>query len=84
MYDKYFIGNSFSVGHTTTKLPKHKGILFQVNTASTSTVGLNMLNSAGNTFNIGLCFAAAGPTVFPFQVYNVTALGAGITGFFIN
>jgi len=84
MYDKYFTGNTFNVGHTTTKLPKHKGILFQVNTPSTSTVGLNMLNTAGNTFNISLGFSASGPVVFPFQVYNVTSLGAGITGFFVN
>lgn len=84
MYDKYYIGNSFSVGHTTTKLSKHKGILFQVNAASTSTVGLNIINSAGNTFNIGLSFATAGPAIFPIQVYNITSLGAGITGFLLN
>lgn len=84
MYDKYNSGNTFPVGSATTKLQKHKGILFQVNAAATSTVNLNILNRAGNTFNIGLSFASVGPAIFPMEAYNVTTLGAGITGFLLN
>lgn len=81
MYDKYSVANQFSL---STRLPKHKGILFNGGTAgSVGTSTVHFINSAGNTIS-GSILINSSPFVFPFQVYAITALPAGVTAWYIN
>jgi len=48
MYDKYFVANQFTLG--STKLPKHKGILFNGGTAGTvGSATVHFVTTAGPT-----------------------------------
>jgi hypothetical protein len=76
MYDKYQTGNTFSIG--TTKLPKHKGFLFN----GTGTVSFYLVNDTGNTFAYSIGFTG-GSNILPMNAYSVTSLG-GITGIYLN
>ena len=79
MYDKYSQATQVTAG--VTQLGTHKGLLV---VPTTGTPGLTAwaFNSSGGTFNLGLNFAAAtaaGPQIFPMNVYAVTAIsGANV------
>jgi hypothetical protein len=81
MYDKYFQANSFSIG--SSKLPKHKGILFSGGTAGNPTATLNLVNNSGATIAASLAINQS-PYILPMQVYSVTALSAGLTAWYIT
>lgn len=81
MYDKYFQANQFSLG--STKLPKHKGILFSGGTASTAASTIHVVNNAGATATLGLVVNQS-PYILPMQVYAVTALATGVTAWYIT
>jgi hypothetical protein len=80
MYDKYFLGNTFTTG-SGAQLPKHKGIFITSGVCAGST--FYIVNSQGNTFAMNVIFPA-GSNVFPMQVYSVLSLAAGQTGMYVN
>lgn len=77
MYDKYLTGNTFATG--STRLPKHKGFLFNGTDGAT----FYMLNDQGNTFAYNLGFTG-GPNILPMSVYSVFSMGSGLTGLYLN
>ena len=81
MYDKYFQANQFSLG--STKLPKHKGILFSGGTAGTASSTIHVVTPPGATAALGLVVNQS-PYILPMQVYAVTALAGGMTAWYIN
>ena len=81
MYDKYFQANSFSLG--SSKLPKHKGILFSGGTAGTASSTIHIVKNDGATAALGLVVNQS-PYILPMQVYAVTALAGGVTAWYIN
>ena len=81
MYDKYFQANQFSLG--STKLPKHKGILFSGGTAGTVSSTIHLVKVDGATAALGLVVNQS-PYILPMQVYAVTTLPAGITAWYIT
>lgn len=81
MYDKYLTGNTFNTG--TSRLPKHKGFLFDVTGVSFSGVTFHLLNDQGNTLAMNIEFPT-GSHIFPMGAFSVLALGAGITGLYLN
>ena len=81
MYDKYFQANQFSLG--STKLPKHKGILFSGGTAGTASSTIHVVTTPGATAALGLVVNQS-PYILPMQVYAVTALAGGMTAWYIN
>jgi hypothetical protein len=83
MYDKYFTANQFSLG--STKLPKHKGILFSGGTATTGSSTIHVLNNGptGATAALTLVINQS-PYILPMQVYAVTALATGVTAWYIT
>ena len=81
MYDKYFQANQFSLG--STKLPKHKGMLFSGGTSGNTTATLHVVTNAGATAPLNLVFNQS-PYILPMQVYAVTTLPAGITAWYIT
>jgi hypothetical protein len=81
MYDKYLTGNTFTTG--TSRLPKHKGFIFDVTGVSYSGVTFHILNGQGNTLAMNIEFPT-GSHFFPMSVYSVLALGSGMTGLYLN
>lgn len=82
MYDKYFHAKQFTLG--LGQLPKHKGILFTGATSGSSgTVTLAFYASGGVTL-AGSLLINSSPYIFPMQVYSISALPTGITGWYIN
>jgi hypothetical protein len=81
MYDKYAQANQFSLG--SSKLPKHKGILFTGATASTAASTLHVVKIDGSTASLSLVVNQS-PYILPMQVYAVTALAGGVTAWYIN
>jgi hypothetical protein len=81
MYDKYSQANQFSLG--SSKLPKHKGILFTGATAGTASSTLHVVKIDGATASLSLIVNQS-PYIFPMQVYAVTALAGGVTAWYIN
>ena len=81
MYDKYFQANQFSLG--SSKLPKHKGILFSGGTAGTLSSTIHVVNNAGATAALGLVVNQS-PYILPMQVYAVTTLAGGVTAWYIT
>jgi hypothetical protein len=81
MYDKYFQANSFSLG--SSKLPKHKGILFSGGTAGTPSSTIHIVKNDGATAALGLVVNQS-PYILPMQVYAVTTLAGGVTAWYIN
>jgi hypothetical protein len=82
MYDKYFIANQFSLN--SSKLPKHKGLLFTGGTAGTSgTATLHLVTSLGNTTSASILVNSS-PFILPIQAYAVTTLPTGITAWYLN
>jgi|688.fasta_scaffold253001_5 hypothetical protein len=81
MYDKYAQANQFSLG--SSKLPKHKGILFTGATASTPASTLHVVKLDGSTASLSLVVNQS-PYILPMQVYAVTALAGGVTAWYIN
>ena len=81
MYDKYSQANQFSL--SSSKLPKHKGILFTGATAGTASSTLHVVKIDGATASLSLIVNQS-PYIFPMQVYAVTALAAGVTAWYIN
>lgn len=81
MYDKYITANSFQTG--STKLPRHKGFIF--NNTGTSGATFYLLTDSGNTisFYMGLT-AQQQPQILPIQAWSVLALGTGLTGLYLN
>ena len=77
MYDKYLTGNTFATG--STRLPKHKGFLFEGTDGAT----FYLMNDQGNTFSYNIGFTG-GPNIFPMSVYSVFQMGAGLTGLYLN
>jgi hypothetical protein len=81
MYDKYAQANSFSLG--SSKLPKHKGILFSGATAGTAASTLHVLKIDGSTAAISLIVNQS-PYILPMQVYAIPTLATGLTAWYIN
>jgi len=82
MYDKYSQANQFSLG--SSKLPKHKGILFTGATAGTAAAStLHVVKIDGSTASLSLIVNQS-PYIFPMQAYAVTALAAGVTAWYLN
>ena len=82
MYDKYSQANSFSLG--SSKLPKHKGILFTgANSSTTAASTLHVVNINGSTAALSLIVNQS-PYILPMQVYAVTALATGVTAWYLN
>ena len=81
MYDKYFQANQFSLG--STKLPKHKGILFSGGTAGTASSTIHVVTTPGATAALGLVVNQS-PYILPMQVYAVPTLATGVTAWYIN
>ena len=81
MYDKYSQANLFSLG--SSKLPKHKGILFSGATATTAASTLHVFKNDGVTASLSLIVNES-PYIFPMQVHAVTALAGGVTAWYIN
>jgi hypothetical protein len=82
MYDKYSQANQFSLG--SSKLPKHKGILFTgANSTTTAASTLHVVKIDGATASLSLVVNQS-PYILPMQVYAVTALAAGVTAWYIN
>lgn len=81
MYDKYNSLTPFAVG--STKLPKHKGLLIN-NTGSAAGITCQAMLSSGITGNVFMTMAASQFNIVPIEVYSVTALGVGLTGWLLN
>jgi hypothetical protein len=83
MYDKYFTANQFSLG--SSRLPKHKGILFSGGTATTGSSTIHVLNNGptGATASIGLVINQS-PYILPMQVYAIPTLAGGVTAMYIS
>lgn len=81
MYDKYFQANLFTP--SSSKLPKHKGILFSGGTATTAASTIHVVTNAGSTATLGLVVNQS-PYILPMQVYAVTALAGGLTAWYIT
>ena len=81
MYDKYFTANQFSLG--STKLPKHKGILFSGGVAATGASTIHVVNPAGATAAMSIIVNQS-PYILPMQVYAITTLASGMTAAYIN
>ena len=81
MYDKYSQANQFSLG--SSKLPKHKGILFTGATAGTASSTLHVVKIDGATASLSLIVNQS-PYILPMQAYAVTALAAGVTAWYLN
>jgi hypothetical protein len=81
MYDKYFTANQFSLG--SSKLPKHKGILFSGGTAGTTSSTIHVVNNSGATAALGLVVNQS-PYILPIQIYAVTSLAGGVTAWYIS
>ncbi len=81
MYDKYLQGNTFATSGAL--LPKHKGFLMINGTASALGATFYFVNKEGNTLAAGAYFAS-GSSIFPCQVYGVSSLAVGLTGFLLN
>ncbi len=82
MYDKYFVANQFTLG--STKLPKHKGLLFSGATAGTAGgATVHVVTSAGNTA-VASILVNSSPFILPLQAYAVTALPGGVTAWYLN
>lgn len=79
MYDKYSKITPFNVN---SNLPKNKGILFVAGANTGATV--TAVQATGGGVSIGLTFSANTTNVFPVQVQKVTALGSGLTGYYLN
>lgn len=80
MYDKYITASSFQTGPT--KLPRHKGFLFQGGGGNAGAT-FYLLNANGNTlsFYMGL----TGPVnIIPIQAYSVLEMSSGLTGLYLN
>lgn len=82
MYDKYSQANLFSLG--SSKLPKHKGILFTGASSSTTTSStLHVVKIDGSTASLSLLVNQS-PYILPMQAYAVTALATGVTAWYLN
>lgn len=81
MYDKYFSATPLTLG--STKLPKHKGILFSGGTAGGPSATLHLLNTSGNTISASITVNSS-PYFFPMEVYAVPTLSTGLTAFYVN
>lgn len=81
MYDKYSTANQFSLG--SSKLPKHKGILFSGGVAATTASTIHVVNTAGVTSAMSIIINES-PYILPMQVYAVPTLASGLTAWYIN
>ena len=80
MYDKYSKITPFTL---SSNLPKNKGIMF-VCGASTSGATVTAVKGTNGVVSIGLTFSANTTNIFPIQVQQVTALGSGLTGYYLS
>jgi len=81
MYDKYLTGNTFATG--STRLPRHKGFIF--NNSGVTGATFYLLTDAGNTVSFYMGLTGNGQPIFvPIQAYSVLAMGAGLTGLYVN
>lgn len=80
MYDKYLTGNTFAPG--STKLPRHKGFIFNNSGAAGATFYL--LTDSGNTISFYMGLTGQQPNIISMQAYSVLAMGAGLTGLYLN
>jgi len=81
MYDKYFQATQFSLG--SSKLPKHKGILFSGGVAGTTSSTIHVIKNDGSTAAMGIVVNQS-PYILPMQVYAITTLASGLTAAYIN
>ena len=80
MYNTYLTGSTFIANGS--KLPKHKGIVFNTNSAVGGFTGY-LVNSTGVTMQAGF-FLPAGPSIFPIQFYGIASLATGVTGYLLT
>lgn len=81
MYDTYLKGNTFLANGS--KLPKHKGFVFNSGVGTSIGFTAQFVDTNGNTLNAHLSLQQ-GANFFPTQFYSISGLSAGVTGFMLN